>query len=65
MKAKLLSWSIDVACGCTAYVAARWIWSENEASAFRRLHWELLTFGLIYLLLQAILRGRRLAEKGK
>lgn len=65
MKAKIKSWSIDVLCGCAAYVAARWIWSENEASPFQRLHWELLTFGSIYLLLQAILRGRRLAEKGK
>ena len=65
MKGKLGSWLIDVACGCAAYVAARWIWSENEASTFHSLHWELLTFGLIYLLLQAVLRGRRLAEKGK
>ena len=29
------------------------------------LHWELLTFAVIYLLLQAIVRGRRLAREGR
>ena len=64
MKGKILSWSIDVGCGVAAYVAARWIWGQNSG-VFENLHFELLTFGLIYLLLQALVRGRKLAEKGK
>lgn len=64
VKSKIGSYLIDVACGAIAYVAARWIWGDNTG-VFHNIHWELLTFGLIYLLLQALLRGRKLAEKGK
>jgi hypothetical protein len=54
---------IDVLCGALAYVGARLIWSSREV--FSNLVWELLTFGAIYLVLQAIVRGRRLAREGK
>jgi uncharacterized RDD family membrane protein YckC len=60
---KLGSRLIDVLCGFAAYVGARLIWGGRDV--FESLHWELLTFAAIYLLLQAIVRGRRLARAGK
>lgn len=63
MKSSLLSRLIDVTSGLVAYVGARFIWSRKEV--FENLVWELLTFAVIYLLLQAILRGWKLAQAGK
>lgn len=54
---------VDVLCGFAAYVGARLIWSSKEV--FANLAWELITFAVIYLLLQAIVRGRRLARLGR
>ena len=64
MRRKVGSWLIDVICGFAAYVTARWIWGRN-AGVFENLHLELLTFAIVYLLLQALIRGRKLARKGK
>ena len=60
---KLGSRLVDVCCGFLAYVGARLIWSSQEV--FTNLVWELLTFAAIYLVLQAIVRGRRLARAGR
>jgi uncharacterized RDD family membrane protein YckC len=54
---------IDVLCGFAAYVGARLVWGGRDV--FENLPWELLTFAVIYLLLQAIVRGRRLAREGR
>jgi hypothetical protein len=56
-------WLIDVVCGFTAYVGARWIWSERDP--FTALHWELATFAAIFLLLKVLIRGRALARRGR
>jgi hypothetical protein len=61
---KFKSFLIDVVSGALAYVLARWIFS-GEAGVFDRLHWELLTFGVLYGLFQLLIRGWRLARKGK
>ncbi len=60
---KLGSRLIDVSCGFLAYVAARLIWASQKV--FSNLLWELLTFAVVYLLLQAIVRGWRLAREGR
>jgi hypothetical protein len=57
------SWLLDVVCGLVAYVGSRWIWGGHHV--FEKLHLELLTFVLIYLVLQALVRGRSLARKGR
>lgn len=54
---------VDVLCGLLAYIGARLIWSSR--SVFADLHWELLTFVALYLLLQAAIRGRHLVRAGK
>ena len=54
---------LDVACGFAAYVGARLIWGGQSVT--ESLHWELLTFAVIYLLLQAIVRGQKLAREGR
>lgn len=54
---------IDIGCGLVAYVGARLIWGTREP--WERLHWELLTYGAIFLILQAVIRGRRLVRQGK
>jgi hypothetical protein len=61
--AKLGSRLIDVFCGFAAYVVARLIWGGR--GVFESLHWELLTFAVVFLLLQAIIRGRHLAREGR
>ena len=63
MKSSILSRLVDVICGLLAYVGARFIWSRKDV--FENLAWELLTFAAIYLLLQAIFRGWKLARAGK
>ena len=63
LKANLKSRAIDVFSGLVAYVGARLIWEGQEV--FANLAWELLTFAAIYLLVQAILRGWKLAQAGK
>lgn len=60
---KIGSRLIDVFCGFLAYVVARLVWGSQ--AVFANLHWELLTFAAVYLVLQAIVRGRRLARAGK
>lgn len=54
---------VDVGCGFAAYVGARLVWGGKSVT--ESLHWELLTFAVIYLLLQAIVRGRKLAREGR
>jgi hypothetical protein len=56
-------WLIDAFCGLVAYVVARWTWSRS--GLFENLPYEALTFLGVYLLLQAIVRGRRLAKRGR
>lgn len=63
VKSTLISRLIDVICGLLAYVGARLIYSEKDV--FDYLLWELVTFAAIYLLLQAIFRGWKLAQAGK
>ena len=58
------SFLIDVVSAALAYVIARWIFS-GEAGVFDRLLWELLTFGVLYGLFQLLIRGWRLARKGR
>ena len=36
-----------------------------QPNAFEKLHWELMTFAVFYLILQALIRGRKLAKLGK
>jgi hypothetical protein len=60
---KIGSRLVDVFCGLVAYVFARLIWQPHEV--FANLYKELLTFAAVYLLLQAIVRGRKLARAGK
>ncbi len=62
-KRTILSRLVDVLCGLSAYVGARFIWANQDV--FSNLPYELLTFAAIYLLLQAIVRGRRLAREGR
>ena len=62
-KRTLLSRLVDVLCGLGAYVVARIVWGRRES--LEALHLELLTFGVIYLLLQATIRGWRLAQEGR
>jgi hypothetical protein len=63
MKRSLGSRLIDVLCGFLAYTVARIAWGRRESLA--NFHLELLTFAVVYLLLQGILRGWRLAREGK
>lgn len=58
------SWIINVTCGLLAYTGSRFIWAEKD-TGITRLHWELGTFALLYLLMQALIRGRKLAKEGK
>ncbi len=58
------SWLINVSCGLLAYTGSRFIWAEKD-TGFTKLPWELLTFAVFYLLLQALIRGRGLAKRGK
>jgi len=58
------TWLINVSCGLLAYTGSRFIWQESE-SVLGKLHLELLTFAILYLLLQVLIRGRKLAKKGK
>ncbi len=58
------SWLINTLCGLLAYMGSRFIWAEKD-TGITKLHWELVTFAVFYLLLQALIRGWRLAKKGK
>ena len=58
------SWLINVSCGLLAYTGSRFIWAEKD-TGFTKLPWELMTFAALYLLLQALIRGRKLAKLGK
>jgi hypothetical protein len=61
---RIKSWLVDVVSGLAAYVLARWIFS-GEAGVFDKLWLELLTFGGLFGLFQLLIRGRRLASKGR
>jgi len=63
MNSKLGSRLVDVGCGFVAYVGARLIWSGQPV--LKNLLLELVTFAVIFLLLQAMVRGRRLAKIGR
>jgi len=54
---------IDIGSGFIAYVGARLIWGRWEL--WEALPWELLTYALILLLVQFVIRGRKLVRKGK
>ena len=54
---------IDIGSGFVAYVGARLIWGTREP--WEALHWELLTYGLIFLLLQFVIRGSKYVRRGK
>ena len=54
---------LDVVLGFLAYVGARLTWGRRQG--LEQIHLELLTFAAIYLVLQAIVRGRRLMREGK
>ena len=58
------SWLINVTCGLLAYTGSRFIWAEKDTGV-TKLPWELATFAMLYLLLQALIRGRKLAREGK
>lgn len=58
------SWLINTVCGLAAYTGSRFIWAEKD-TGITKLHWELITFAVLYLLLQALIRGRKLAKRGK
>ena len=60
---KFTSRLVDVACGFLAYVGARLAWGRREG--LEQIHLELLTFAAIFLLLQAIVRGWKLAREGR
>ena len=64
LRQRLLTFLRDVLCGFVAYIGARWIWGPPEG-AFTSIHKELLTFALLWLLLQLLIRGWRLSRKGK
>lgn len=63
MKQSLTSWFREVIAVAVAYVGARWIWAPE--GSFKNLPLELLTFAVLYVLFQVLLRGRKLARKGK
>jgi hypothetical protein len=54
----------DVVCGFGAYVGARLLWGP-EKDVFRSLPKELLTFALLWILLQLLLRGSRYVRRSK
>ena len=58
------TWLINVTCGLLAYTGSRFIWAEKD-TGITKLPWELVTFVALYLLLQALIRGRKLAKLGK
>ncbi len=60
----LLAWVRDVVCGFAAYTGARLIWGPPEG-AFKNLPRELLTFAVLWLVLQLLLRGWALSRAGK
>ena len=64
MKGNLGSWLINTACGLLAYTGSRLIWKDSD-SVLGNLLYELLTFAVLYLLMQVLIRGRGLARKGK
>lgn len=58
------SWLINVVCGLLAYTGSRLIWKDSEG-VLDNLVFELFTFAILYLLIQVLIRGRKLARKGK
>ena len=64
MKGSLGSWLINTACGLLAYTGSRLIWKDSD-SVLGNLWKELLTFAVLYVLMQILIRGRSLAKKGK
>ncbi len=64
MAAGFKSWLINVICGLLAYTGSRFLWAEKDTGV-TKLHWELLTFAVFYLILQALIRGRKLARRSK
>jgi hypothetical protein len=59
-----VSWLINVSCGLLAYTGSRLIWQDSD-SVLGKLPFELLTFAILYGLMQVLIRGRQLAKKGK
>ena len=64
MRRGLGSWLINVSCGILAYTGSRLVWNHQQG-VFDKLAYELLTFAVLYLLLQLLIRGRKLAKRGK
>ncbi len=61
---RLRSYLVDVLTAGVAYIGARWTWSGG-AGVFDNLLPELGTFALFFFILQFLIRGRRLARRGK
>ena len=61
---RLGGWVRDVVCGFAAYTGARLIWGPPEG-AFKNLPRELLTFAVLWVVLQLLLRGWALSRAGK
>lgn len=64
MKKRLAAHVRDVVCGFAAYVGARLLWGPAQG-AFRQLHLELLTFALLWVVLQTLIRGWRYVRSSK
>lgn len=64
MRSGVKTWLVNVTCGLLAYTGSRFFWAEKD-TGITKLHWELLTFALFYLILQVLVRGRKLAKKSK
>lgn len=64
MRSGIKTWLVNVTCGLLAYTGSRFIWAEKD-SGFTKLPFELLTFAAFYLILQVLIRGRKLAKKSK
>lgn len=58
------AWLRDVVCGFAAYTGARLIWGPTEGT-FPNLPRELLTFAVLWIVFQLLIRGWRYARKGK
>ena len=55
---------VNILCALLAYSVSRFLWGEADL-VWRKLPQELLTFVILYVLLQVLIRGRKLAKKGK
>lgn len=64
MKIAWRSRLVDVLCASASYVLARAIWSENTG-IWKNLALEVLTFLVLFGVLEGLLRGRKFIAKGR